>query len=1005
MDAQIEKAIEIAWDPRSDPNLKEQAVQYLTQVRGDTSSLQACLNLFTRAPKAAEVVRLVSLDIVNNAIQTQHIDDQSLRGLKEQLHDYVRRTYASGNEVDPPALQNKLTQTLTFLFSSLYKEGWESFIRDFLSFAGHQNGSVDNLSGVVLYLRLLSSIHDEIADLMIARAGEETKRNVELKDLVRARDVHTVAGSFQQILTYWQGNNDAIVEMTLKVIGKWVSWIDISLVVNQDILNLLFPLVGRNPNGGEDKVKDAAIDCFTEIVAKKMKPSDKIGMILFLNLGEVVSQLITSPALHNLRNTSSYDTDLAEAVAKLVNNVVSDLVKILEDIKVEPDVRAQAEQLLQTFLPLLLRFFSDEYDEICATVIPSLTELNTFLRKAQPLPPAYSAMLTPILNAIIQKMRYDDTSSYADEDELTDEAEFQELRKRLQVLQKTIAAVDEALYVDVLSNVIGSTFQRLDEQNGQIDWRDLDLALHEMYLFGELTLVNGGLYAKSQPSSIAAERLIVMMSKMVESGIASFNHPAISLQYMEICVRYCSFFENQTQYIPQVLEQFVSFVHHSHSRVRIRSWYLFHRFVKHLRGQVGNVAETIIQSISDLLPLKAEVPRENDDDMSSDDGNHDAADVAFNAQLNLYEAIGCISSTTSTPIEKQAIYARTIMDPLFSDIERNLEQAKSGNAQAVLQIHHIVFALGSLAHGFSDWSPGEGKRAGQAPVKEITIEFSRAAEAILFALEALKASFEVRNAARSSFSRLMGVMGSSKEEIAMFLRLLDQVVFGFKKDIHEVLNSLLTPLFQRVFASLSEPVTGTDDGIQLVELRREYLTFVTVILNNELGSVLVSEQNQAFFDPLIQSVTTLAKTVTNENGNLAASKIAFNVMTKMAEIWGGPTIATPGQPITSPVSPQPSFPGFDSFLIERFHPVCWEVLRDPNFRPLVDAQSKSVLNELAGLEQVIYMKTGNMFVEHLQGNFFPSMGVDGSGFIKSMVESPERKGLATFLQNWMKGKA
>jgi hypothetical protein len=51
-----------------------------------------------------------------------------------------------------------------------------------------------------------------------------------------------------------------------------------------------------------------------------------------------------------------------------------------------------------------------------------------------------------------------------------------------------------------------------------MDWRDLDLALHEMYLFGELTVPNGGLYAKSQPSSVAAERLIVMMSKMVESG-------------------------------------------------------------------------------------------------------------------------------------------------------------------------------------------------------------------------------------------------------------------------------------------------------------------------------------------------------------------------------------------------------------------------------------------------------------------------------------------------------
>jgi len=127
-------------------------------------------------------------------------------------------------------------------------------------------------------------------------------------------------------------------------------------------------------------------------------------------------------------------------------------------------------------------------------------------------------MLTPILNAIIQKMRYDETSSWGNEDEQTDEAEFQELRKRLQVLQKSVAAVDEALYLDVLSNVVGNTFQRLDEQGGQMDWRDLDLALHEMYLFGELTVPNGGLYAKSQPSSVAAERLIVMMSKMVESG-------------------------------------------------------------------------------------------------------------------------------------------------------------------------------------------------------------------------------------------------------------------------------------------------------------------------------------------------------------------------------------------------------------------------------------------------------------------------------------------------------
>lgn len=490
---------------------------------------------------------------------------------------------------------------------------------------------------------------------------------------------------------------------------------------------------------------------------------------------------------------------------------------------------------------------------------------------------------------------------------------------------------------------------------------------------------------------------------------------------MEICVRYCSFFENQVAFIPQVLEHFVRLVHHTHVRVRTRSWYLFHRFVKHLRAHVGNVAETVIQSISDLLPIKAEVPNDEtgDDDMSSDESDR-SADATFSGQLYLFEAIGCISSTATTPVEKQVLYARTIMEPLFSDIEKALPAAKAGDVQATMQIHHVIMALGTLAHGFSDWSPGNAATMSHAPLKEISEEFSRAGEAILFALETLRKSYDVRTAARTSFSRLMGVLGigmlpllprwidgllsqsSSKDEMAMFLRLLDQVVFGFKKDIYNVLDSLLTPLLQRVFTGLAEPISGTDDEIQLAELRREYLTFIQVILNNDLGSVLVSNANQGFFEPLILSVTSLAKTVNSGTGNLTSSRLAFSVLTRMADLWGGPNIATlAAEPTSTNISPSPAFPGFDRFLIERFHPICWEVLKEPQFRPAQDAQAKQVLNEIAGLEQTIYLKTSDMFLQHLQQDFFPSMGVDGTDFIKAMTTSTGRKGLAIYLQEFL----
>lgn len=499
-------------------------------------------------------------------------------------------------------------------------------------------------------------------------------------------------------------------------------------------------------------------------------------------------------------------------------------------------------------------------------------------------------------------------------------------------------------------------------------------------------------------------------------GIASIGHPAILLQYMEICVRYCVVFESHSEYIPIVLESFVRLVHHDHVRIRTRSWYLFHRFIKHLRAQVGNVAETVIQSIGDLLPIRAEVPGDDaDDDMSSDESDH-SADALFSSQLYLFEAIGCISSTQATPPDKQALFARSVMDPLFRDMEEHLPRAKSGDAQAILQIHHIVMALGTLAHGFSDWTPGSASKQ-PPPNQAVSDEFSRAAEAILIALNQLNSSGDIRIACRSAFSRLLGVLGSavlpqlpqwiegllsqssSKDEMAMFLRLLDQVVFGFKSEIYDILNILLTPLLERIFSGLAEPIVGTDDEIQLAELRREYLSFIQIILNNGLDGVFISEGNQRFFETMVKSITDIGRAL---EGHLGPSRLAFTLMTSISAIWGGPDIAVISQNPTPPGSPAPAIPGFDQFMIDRFHSVCWEVMRQPNFRPSQDAQSKQVLTEIAGLQQMIYTKTGEKFIENLQNVLFPSLGIDGGEFLQSLTTSTDKKTFTSYLLSLIK---
>ena len=944
------------------------------------------------------MVRVFCLEIVNNAVQAGLVNQEGLKVVKEQLLEYLRRAYGPNGALgtpDTPPIENKIAQTITYLFSSFYANGWETCFDDILALTSTQQGSRDNLKGVVFYLRVVNSVHDEIGDVLLSRSREEQDKANTLKDLLRERDVHKIAASWREILSQWRISNDLVAELCMKAIGKWVSWIDISFVVNHSMLQLLFQQLERAqqmslPEGAE-KSRDAAIDVFTETIGKKMPAADKIQLLSFLNLESVVAQLIKCPPLNESRGSSVYDVDLAETVAKLVNGTVVDVVKILDTENGESDTWAKAERVLAAFLPHLLRFFSDEYDEVCSTVLNAMTDVLSFLRRTsqgQTPSPQRAVMLLPILKAIFAKMRYDETASWGDDDEKTDEAEFQDLRKRLSSLQQAIAAADEQLYVDAISGLVHATLEKLRTQPTQLNWRDLDLALHEIYLLGDLAVKAGGLYQKNKPNSPTAEKFIRMMEEMVKSNTGSFGHPAIQLQYMEICVRYSSFFEHHTNYIESVLQNFLQLAHHSSLKVRSRSWYLLQRFIRQLRIHVGNAAEAVVQNLQDLLVIRAELPTEDDDEMSSDGDS--GSDSTFTSQLYLFEAVGCICGATSVPIQKQVQVMRTVMQPLFADVQQNLDAAKASNEQAFLQIHHDIMALGTMARGYSDFLLG-GTSAQHASetAAEMKQAFGQVSEVILLALGSLKASFQIRTATRFAFSRLIGMAGaqmlpqlpqwvdglltesSSRDEMALFLRLLDQVIYGFKNDIYDFLDRMFTGLLQRVFNGISAAVSGTDDEIELAELKREYLNFLLVILGNDLGAVLVSATNQPIFETVIGTLEHFAKDIED----YPTAKMAFIVMARMCTTWGGPdTVQSPGQKIEAPTGGQTAMPGFDQFMITRFSLLCWAMPSNQNFNSK-DAQARQVLTEAAALQKTIYLKLGDRYLTWMRDNELRSMGM------------------------------
>src|ERR1700761_2033109 len=152
MDAQVESAIELAFHPTTDQTLKAQAYEFLNQLRADDNGWQICLLLFSRPQAASEVVRLVCLEVVNNAVQAQKLGQYSLQYVKESLMGYVSQRYSAGSgEPDSATIQNKLTQTLTYLFTSLYASEWTGFFDDFRALAGGANEIGTSNAGATMF--------------------------------------------------------------------------------------------------------------------------------------------------------------------------------------------------------------------------------------------------------------------------------------------------------------------------------------------------------------------------------------------------------------------------------------------------------------------------------------------------------------------------------------------------------------------------------------------------------------------------------------------------------------------------------------------------------------------------------------------------------------------------------------------------------------------------------------------------------------------------------------
>jgi exportin-T len=971
--------------------------------------------MFTGDAPRSDAARFFALQVIDSRLAG--MGPHETKFVRDNLFPHLQKTVdpSSASSLEPAHMRNKLAQTLAYLFVVTYVSEWPSYLDDVTALMESPVSAVGNASAVDMYLRILRTIHEEIGDNLIIRTPEETKRNNVLKDLVRERGVTKLAASWMSILDYYSSSNadnvteglrNDIVEGVLRVIGGWVSWIDISLIVNPPYLTLVFNQLTNN------RRRLAACDTLYEIISKKMKPSHKLELIALLNLTTVLAQLPSSWS----------DIEFDERVAKLSNIVGLELVHIADGTTTltsgapcTQEEMDRAEQLLIDLMPTIFGFLSNEYDDTTVQVLQCLSDYLQFIRREAKKEkakidvsklakntygqvvnfPADSTfvnqqrreILTVMLKKIILKMEYDTTTDWSGgEDE--SESEFLELRSKLKILQDQIGSIDCDLFIDGMAQIITGILESTTKR-----WQEVELGLYELSCFGE-SIKNGTFPVVRGVESRASQVFYELFVKMVGSNVIAIDHPSIQLWYMELINKHSSLFTSQRpELLTKALEVFVSRlgVHNPNKKVQVRSWYLFFRFLRAVRRFVGDIADTVFTSISPLLVVRAEVPRLDDhgSEMSADAASGDGT---FDQQLFLFELCGMLFSLSAEDNGQRL--TQQLLQSVYSDIERCL-QLGSQDPQASLQVHHDLMVLGTFARGFDDVTTGDGQIAKNSKRKCMQ-ELKSSTQVILVVLERMCKIEIIRDSVRFAFSRLIPLLGveilgqvstlisvllteCKTHEFGDFLGFLSQLIHSFKTEsgVFEMFGSLMTPLVEKVFICLSddkndETDSGTDAVILKKELKRSYLQFVFNVLNNGFGAVFLMDSNRGAFQAVMESVFHYS----GDMSDTMTQKLAIVTLNKMMTIWGtGEVVNDPTSPAMDVFGKGMKVPGFGGqSIIEQYSQACWTLPGKPGF-DVKDAQIRLILGELASLQKAIYDQQGPSYTSYLCDLYLPGLGL------------------------------
>jgi exportin-T len=395
-----------------------------------------------------------------------------------------------------------------------------------------------------------------------------------------------------------------------------------------------------------------------------------------------------------------------------------------------------------------------------------------------------------------------------------------------------------------------------------------------------------------------------------------------------------------------------------------------------------SLLETLIaQMSSDILVIKAELPKKDEDSEIVESSS------TFDSQLYLFETAGLlISLVDNTKLALKLKLLDLLLNPIYANLQQIISNSKR-DPQSILQAHHSLMAIGTIARGFEyDSSPNK-----KYPT-EIAERFNNTAEVVLVTLENLSNFEIIRDSSRFSFARFIPILKNSinnhlsrlisillasnnlkLSELTDFLGFIGQIVHSFNKDdlIYQLLNDLFTPLSNKVSAMLNDK--GENEVFELMpdvqrdkaSLKKAFITLLISLNTNHVSSLLITQTNKG---NLPATLNNLLEDANNLN-DLSVTKLALGELVILAKVFGNDTCNDPedryGQNLT--------IEGISSFLLSNLVKLSFQIPFQNEKFDIKDAQFRFIADELASILKTLYSVKGQELISYLRDVYFPEI--------------------------------